>query len=149
MATTIGKGLRITGTLTADEPVVIAGTLRGEVLASNHAVTVAPGGRLDGAVTARVITVQGVCAGRLVARDLVRVLDGATVQADIASPRLGLEEGATFDGRVEGGTKADAAARVAAYRRLQSRTPASGPPPRLTLDNGPGLGAAREPPGQV
>jgi cytoskeletal protein CcmA (bactofilin family) len=126
MATTIGKGVRITGSLTADEPVFIVGTLNGDVLVANHAVTVETGGRVDGAVTARVITVQGGSAGRLIARDVVRVLEGATVNADVASPRLALEEGAVFNGRVDGAGRAEAAARVAVYR--QSGTAESGAP---------------------
>lgn len=121
MATTIGKGVNITGSLTADEPLSIIGTLHGEVLVANHSVTVEIGGRVDGAVTARVITVQGGSAGRLIARDVVRVLDGATVNADVASPKLALEEGAVFNGKVDGGARAEAAARVAAYR---TNTPA-------------------------
>jgi cytoskeletal protein CcmA (bactofilin family) len=117
MATTISKGLKITGSLTADEPVSIVGTLNGEVLVANHAVTVETGGRVDGAVTARVITVHGGSVGRLVARDVVRVLEGANVNADVASPKLALEEGAVFNGKVDGGARAEAAARVAKYRQ--------------------------------
>ena len=117
MSTTIGKGVKITGSLTADEPVSIVGTLNGEVLVANHAVTVETGGHVDGAVTARVITVQGGSAGRLIARDVVRLLDGATVKADVTSPKLALEDGAVFSGRVDGGARAEAAARVAAYRQ--------------------------------
>jgi len=120
MSTTIGKGVKITGSLTADEPVSIVGTLNGEVLVANHAVTVETGGRVDGAVTARVITVQGGSAGRLIARDVVRLLDGATVKADVTSPKLALEDGAVFSGRVDGGARAEAAARVAAYRQNPS-----------------------------
>jgi cytoskeletal protein CcmA (bactofilin family) len=116
MATTISSGVNIKGTLTADEPVTIAGSLNGDVLVANHAVTVGTGGRVDGAVTARVITVQGGTVGRLIARDIVRVLDGANVRADVATPKLALEDGAVFNGRVDGGARAEAAARVAAYR---------------------------------
>jgi cytoskeletal protein CcmA (bactofilin family) len=116
MATTISRGMKIKGVLTADEPVSIVGTLNGDVLVANHAVTVEPGGRVDGAVTARVITVQGGTAGRLIARDVVRVLEGATVNADIAAPKLALEEGAVFNGKVDGGARAEAAARIAKYR---------------------------------
>ena len=108
--------MNIKGSLTADEPVVIVGSLNGDVLVANHAVTVSIGGRVDGAVTARVITVQGGSVGRLIARDVVRVLEGATVNADVASPKLALEEGAVFNGKVDGGARAEAAARVAAYR---------------------------------
>lgn len=117
MATTISRGVSIIGSLTADEPVIVVGRLNGEMIVADHAVTVETGGRVDGAVTARVITVQGGSAGRLVARDVVRVLEGATVNADIASPKLALEEGAVFNGRVDGGARAEAAARVAAYRQ--------------------------------
>jgi cytoskeletal protein CcmA (bactofilin family) len=115
--TTIGRSVKITGTLSADEPVRIVGTMTGEMLVANHSVTVEPGGRVDGAVTARVITIEGGTAGRLIARDVVRVLDGATVHADIASPRLAIEDGALFNGKVDGGTRAEAASRVAAYRK--------------------------------
>jgi cytoskeletal protein CcmA (bactofilin family) len=125
MGTTIGKGVNITGSLTADEPVSILGMFHGEVLVANHAVTVETGGRVDGAVTARVITVQGGSAGRLIARDVVRVLHGATVNADVASPKLALEEGAVFNGKVDGGvTRAEAAVRVAKYRTSGPSEPA-------------------------
>jgi cytoskeletal protein CcmA (bactofilin family) len=123
MSTTITKSISITGSLTADEPVSINGTLNGEVLVANHAVTVETGGRVDGAVTARVITIQGGSVGRLIARDVVRVLEGATVNADVASPKLALEEGAVFNGRVDGGARAEAAARVAAYRQTAPAEP--------------------------
>jgi cytoskeletal protein CcmA (bactofilin family) len=117
MSTTIGRGLKITGTLTADEPVSIVGSLNGEVLVANHSVTVERGGLVEGGVTARVITVQGGSAGRLVARDIVRLLNGASVKGDVSTPKLALEEGAVFNGRVDGGARAVAAARVAAYRQ--------------------------------
>src|SRR5688572_8462039 len=120
MATTIGRGMNITGSLTADEPVSIIGTLRGDVLVANHSVTVEMGGRVDGAVTARVITVQGGSAGRLIARDIVRMLEGAMIKADVTSPKLALEDGAVFSGRIDGGARAEAATRVAAYRETNS-----------------------------
>jgi cytoskeletal protein CcmA (bactofilin family) len=125
MATIIGKGVNITGSLTADEPVSILGVFKGEVLVSNHAVTVATGARVDGSVTARVITVQGGTVGRLIARDVLRVLEGANVNGDVATPKLALEEGAVFNGKVDGGvTRAEAAARVAKYRNSIAAHPA-------------------------
>ena len=59
MNTTIGKGITIKGTIQADEPVTIAGTVNGDVLASDYDVTVEAGAHVDGAVTARSITVRG------------------------------------------------------------------------------------------
>jgi cytoskeletal protein CcmA (bactofilin family) len=115
MNTTIGKGITITGSIHAQEPVTIAGTVHGDVLASDYDVTVELGARVDGAVTARSITVRGRSNGRLIAREVVRVKHGAAVKADIAAPKLALEEGATFNGCVEP-AKTDAAMIVAHYR---------------------------------
>jgi cytoskeletal protein CcmA (bactofilin family) len=119
MMTTIGKGITITGNIQAQEPVTIAGTVHGDVLASEHDVTVEAGARVNGAVTARSITVRGRSTGRLIARDVVRVQQSAAVKADIRSPKLALEEGATFNGCVEP-AKTDAAIRVAAYRNSRA-----------------------------
>ncbi len=115
MNTTIGKGITINGSIQASESVTIAGTVTGDVLASDHDVTVELGARVEGAVTARTITVHGRSNGRLVARELVRVLQSAAVKGDVAAPKLAIEDGATFNGCVEP-AKTDAALRVAAWR---------------------------------
>jgi cytoskeletal protein CcmA (bactofilin family) len=115
MNTIIGKGITITGTIQAEEAIFIAGTINGDVLASEVDVTVEAGARIVGAVTARRITVRGRTSGRLIAREIVRLQPSATVKADIRSPKLALEEGATFNGSVEP-AKTDAAILVAAYR---------------------------------
>jgi cytoskeletal protein CcmA (bactofilin family) len=115
MNTTIGKGITIKGTIHAQEPVTIAGTVNGDILASDFDVIVEPGARVEGAVTGRRIIVRGRTTGRLIAREVVRVQQGAAVKADIRAPKLALEDGATFNGCVEP-AKTDAAILVAAYR---------------------------------
>ena len=121
MHTTIGKGITVTGSIQAQESVTIAGTVRGDVLASDHDVTVEVGARVDGAVTARRITVHGRSTGRLIARELVHVHPSAAVKADIAAPKLALDEGASFNGCVEP-ARTDAAMRVAAYRNSKGES---------------------------
>jgi cytoskeletal protein CcmA (bactofilin family) len=113
--TTITKGMTVRGTIHADEPLLIAGTVKGDVLAADYDVTVERGANVDGAVSARRITVSGTSRGRLIARESVRVLQTARVKADVASPRLSLEDGATFTGSVAP-ARADAAMLVTAYR---------------------------------
>jgi cytoskeletal protein CcmA (bactofilin family) len=115
MNTTIGKGITVTGTIHAQEPVTIAGTVTGDVLASDFDVIVELGARVEGAVTARRITVRGRSSGRLIARELVHVQQTAAVKADVRAPKLALDEGAIFNGCVEP-AKTDAAFLVAAYR---------------------------------
>jgi cytoskeletal protein CcmA (bactofilin family) len=119
MITTIGKGITVKGTIQAEEPVMILGTVTGDVMASDHDVTVEAGAHVDGAVMARRITVAGNSKGRLIARELVRVQPTAAVKADVASPKLSLADGATFNGSVEP-ARTDAAMRVAAYRNKEA-----------------------------
>lgn len=114
--TNIGKGIIITGTIHAEEDVMIAGTVNGEVLARNHDVTIEPGGRVDGGTTARSVTVRGTFAGRMIALEVVRLRKTASVSSEIAAPRIVMEEGAVFNGSVEP-ARIEAALRVAAYRR--------------------------------
>ena len=126
MMTTIGKGITVKGTIQAEEPVIILGTVTGDVMASDYDVTVEAGAQVDGAVMARRITVAGNSKGRLIARELVRVQPTAAVKADVASPKLSLAEGATFNGSVEP-ARTDAAMRVAAYRNKEAAAATSAP----------------------
>ena len=119
MNTTIGKGITVTGAIQAGESVIIQGTVTGDVMVSDHDVTVEAGAHVDGAVMARRITVAGTSTGRLIARELVRVQPTAAVKADIASPKLSLAEGASFNGSVEP-ARSDAAMRVVAYRNKEA-----------------------------
>ena len=116
MNTTIGKGIIVTGTIHAErgghDRRNGQGRRAGIRLRRHRRVGRARGRRGHG--DAR-ITVRGRSSGRLIAREVVRVQQSAAVRADVRSPRLALEDGATFNGQVEP-AKTDAAILVAAYR---------------------------------
>jgi cytoskeletal protein CcmA (bactofilin family) len=116
--TSIGKGIAITGTVRSDEPLAIAGTVKGEVFANDHEVTLEPEADVDGAVLARRIVIKGRYNGRLVAKETVHLMGGAKVKADVASPRFALDDGAIFNGKVDP-AKTDAAFLVAEHRDKQ------------------------------
>ena len=113
--TNIGKGIAITGSVRSEEPLAIAGSIKGEVLAGDHEVTLEAGADVDGAVLARSIIVSGRSSGRLVAKEIVRLRSGARVQSEVAAPRFALEDGAVFNGRVDP-SRAEAAFAVAGHR---------------------------------
>jgi cytoskeletal protein CcmA (bactofilin family) len=117
--TNIGKGISITGTVHAAEPLTIAGTIKGDVHAGEHEVTLEAAAHVEGAVMARSIVVSGRSNGRLVAKDVVRLCAGSKVQAEIAAPRFALDDGASFNGRVEPG-RAEAAFKVAEHRNKET-----------------------------
>jgi cytoskeletal protein CcmA (bactofilin family) len=113
--TSIGKGIAITGTVRSEEPLAIAGTIKGEVFAADHEVTLEADADVDGAVLARSIVINGRYTGRLVAKDAVRLKSGARVKAEVSAPRFALEDGAIFNGKVDP-AKTEAAFAVAEHR---------------------------------
>jgi cytoskeletal protein CcmA (bactofilin family) len=114
--TSISKGSVVTGTINAEEAVSIGGTVKGEVLATHHELTLEQGGRIEGNATARTITIGGTFVGRMIALKSVRLQRTAWVRAEITAPSIEMEDGATFNGSVET-ARVEAALRVAAYRR--------------------------------
>ena len=69
MATTIGKAITVVGTLQCGEPIAVGGIITGDIVAGNNDVIVEADGRVEGAVSAREITVLGTLKGRLIATD--------------------------------------------------------------------------------
>lgn len=111
----IAEGIVISGDVLADEDLIIAGQLDGNINLPDHALTIAPEGRVTGQLFARIITVAGRVSGGVTASDSIEVLEGAVVDGDLTAPKVGIELGASFQGRVEM-KRADAAVRVARYR---------------------------------
>lgn len=133
LMTNIGRGIAITGTVRSEEPLAIAGRIKGDVIAAEHEVTLENGSDVDGAVMARTIVVLGkITSGRLVGRDAVRLQKGASVQAEIATPRFAMEDGAIFNGRVDP-SKVDAAFKVAEHREREDVKPQA---PSVAADKG-------------
>ncbi len=116
MASSIGKAVTVKGSIQGGEAIAISGAVIGDVVAMNENVTIEVEGRVEGVITAREIIVRGTSSGRLVATELVRLQSGSQVNADVAAPKLAIEEGAIFNGRVDPG-RAEAAARVTAYKK--------------------------------
>ena len=95
------KSLRIRGEVTGHGDLIIDGEVHGKVRITEGKVTVGENGRVDADIEAREIEVLGRVQGLL--RGAERVLLGRTAVAsgDIAAPRVVIEDGARFTGRVE------------------------------------------------
>lgn len=101
---TIGRSITIHGEVTGDEDLLIQGRVDGSVELSQQAITVGQDGRVTAAITGRIIVVEGHVEGDLKAEEQVVLKASAKVQGDIASPRVVLEDGATFTGGIDMGT---------------------------------------------
>jgi cytoskeletal protein CcmA (bactofilin family) len=99
----IGRSITIHGEVTGDEDLLIQGRVDGSVELKQQAVTVGQEGRVTAAITSRIIVVEGEVEGDLQAGEQVVLRSTARVRGDITSPRVVLEDGATFTGGVDMG----------------------------------------------
>jgi cytoskeletal protein CcmA (bactofilin family) len=97
----IGPSIRIKGSVTAQEPLTIAGQVDGTVEVKGHALTVAPDAKLKATLTADTIIVSGTVTGSLQAAARIVVRETASIEGDLSAPAIGLADGATLHGRVE------------------------------------------------
>src|SRR5215472_18031890 len=123
----LGKTLLFRGELTAEEDVILQGRVEGSI---RHARSLVIGteGSVLGDVYANHLTVEGLVEGDLHGTEAVIVRATAQVRGNIFAPRVGIMEGATFNGRVEMDPNAAAAhAGQAGGARQGARQGASNP----------------------
>jgi cytoskeletal protein CcmA (bactofilin family) len=100
--TVVGPLTRIAGEISGGEDLVVLGHVAGKILLP-HTVTVADGGIVEAELEVRHLIVSGVLVGVVRASDSVHLTPRARVVGDIITPRLIVEAGAAFRGRVDMG----------------------------------------------
>ena len=102
----IGPTISITGEVTSQEPLTIAGHVDGSVEVVGHVLTIVEGGKATGTLVATTIVVSGAVQGSLCANDKIVVSQTAVIEGDLAAPALTLADGATVQGRIDAGGRA-------------------------------------------
>jgi cytoskeletal protein CcmA (bactofilin family) len=97
-ATGIGPSIRITGTISSQEPLVIAGHVVGSIDMPGCALTIAPTASVDGDVAADGITISGRTHGRLHATSRIAVHQTAVVEGTLSTPVISVADGAAIQG---------------------------------------------------
>src|SRR5215472_1257526 len=152
----LGKTLLFRGELTAEEDVILQGRVEGSIRHARNLI-IGTEGSVLGDVYASHLTVEGLVEGDLHCSEAVIVRATAQVRGNIFAPRVGIMEGATFNGRVEmdpnaGAHAAQAGPRAgtrpsAAAPRPTGTSAASGRPAAVTSSASPPAGAAVAPQG--
>ena len=88
---------RVVTRLDFDEPVQISGSVEGEIFSAST-ITVAKDGAIVGTVEADSFEIYGKAEGQLKARSKLVLHKGASVSAEIATPKLEIQDGALFNG---------------------------------------------------
>ena len=112
--TVIGVETRISGEIRGEEDLVIKGRVDGKIHLS-HALTVEKGAIVQADVDVRTLVISGTLVGNIVASESVRLLATARVVGDLATPRVIMDAGAAYRGRVDMGDIEAARAAVASH----------------------------------
>jgi cytoskeletal protein CcmA (bactofilin family) len=99
-ASVLGPTLRFRGELSAQEDLIIQGSVEGSIT-HTQSLTVGTDGTMKGDIRARVIIVDGKVDGDLYATESVSIRATAKVKGNVFAPRVGITEGAFFQGQIE------------------------------------------------
>jgi cytoskeletal protein CcmA (bactofilin family) len=97
---TIGKAITIQGNVSGSEDLVVEGRIEGAISLSNH-LTVERAGVVEADVDVEDLTVNGAVRGEIRAARSVTINADARVVGNVAAPRVVIEDGALFKGRIE------------------------------------------------
>jgi cytoskeletal protein CcmA (bactofilin family) len=97
----LSAGLRIKGEVSGNEDLHVDGSINGSISVGGFRLTVGKGARVEGESVARELVIYGEVKGDLRGRDLVEVKKEGSVQGDILTARIMIEDGAFLKGNIE------------------------------------------------
>lgn len=96
----LGPTLKFKGELTADEDLLIQGTIEGSIKHSSS-LTIGESGHVKADVSAEYIAVEGRVEGDLKGSKCVKIRESAKIDGNVVSPSVSLVEGAKFNGKID------------------------------------------------
>jgi cytoskeletal protein CcmA (bactofilin family) len=105
----LGRSLVFKGELEADEDLLVDGRVEGTITHRAEHLAIGPHGDVKADIVANRVLVQGRVVGNIRATEAIVIEPSAHVAGNLFAPRIGLKEGAEFDGRIQM-TRASAAA---------------------------------------
>lgn len=97
----IGKSLKVRGEISGNEDLTIDGEVEGTIELKDNSLTIGPNGKVHANVTARSITVLGRLEGNVKAGERVEISKTGSLEGDLVTPRIVIEDGAVFRGSID------------------------------------------------
>lgn len=97
----IGKSLKVKGTISGHEDLYVDGEIEGTIELEENSLTVGPNGNVNADVKAREITVQGRLKGNLRAGERIEIRKTGSLEGDVSTARIVIEDGAVFRGSID------------------------------------------------
>jgi cytoskeletal protein CcmA (bactofilin family) len=98
---TIGRTLVIKGEISGSEALYIDGRVEGKITMPESRVTIGRNGKVDASIQAREVVIMGKVNGNIECSDRVDVRAEGSVQGDISTVRISVEDGAALKGGIQ------------------------------------------------
>jgi cytoskeletal protein CcmA (bactofilin family) len=98
---TIGRTLVIKGEISGSESLYIDGRIEGKITMPDSRVTIGRNGKVDASIQAREVVVMGKVTGNIECSDRVDVRAEGSVNGDISTARISVEDGAALKGGIQ------------------------------------------------
>jgi cytoskeletal protein CcmA (bactofilin family) len=100
-AAQLGKSLKVKGEIAGSEDLYIDGEVEGKITLQGNNLTIGPNGNVRAEVTAQSITVLGRLQGNVHAADRVEIRKTGSLEGDLVTARIAIEEDAVFRGSID------------------------------------------------
>jgi cytoskeletal protein CcmA (bactofilin family) len=93
--------LHVKGEISGNEDLLIDGTVEGLITLDERKLTVGASAKVTADIIAREVVVYGTVKGNLRAKDRIEIKKDGSVNGDLTTARIMIEDGAYFKGSVE------------------------------------------------
>jgi len=97
----IGPSIKIQGSVSGDEDLLVEGRVEGKIELAQHSVTIGASGRIKADIQGRSIVIMGEVEGNLFGSEQITLRQSSTVRGNLVAPRVSLEDGANFKGSID------------------------------------------------
>jgi cytoskeletal protein CcmA (bactofilin family) len=116
-----GRSICVKGEITGSEDLTVDGQVDGRIDLPNHVLTVGPNATICADITAKTVMIFGTVLGSVTAHERVEIRRSGSVEGNVISARLVVQDGAILSGKVE--TKGERRSRTAASDSAQVLAP--------------------------
>ncbi len=118
----LGSSLHVKGEISGNEDLLIDGTVEGLIQLDERKLTVGATAKVTADIIAREVVVYGSVKGNLRAKDRIEIKKDGSVNGDLTTARIMIEDGAYFKGSIEIDKSAEKESSSNAFTRSSSAT---------------------------
>ena len=118
----LGASLHVKGEITGSEDLLVDGSVEGLIQLDERKLTVGATAKLTADIIAREVVVYGSVKGNLRAKDRIEIKKDGSVNGDLTTARIMIEDGAYFKGSIEIDKSAEKESTGSAFAKSSTAT---------------------------